>query len=112
MIGLQIDKSIELLMGEVSRKIDNTILKTVCNIRQSEKACRYIMLGSQGFVCMKHTKIRQAIDSLCDKDQMTAKGDNCHGLGETLNAYSEEPGKTPQGEEIKKKTKNTLFKSE
>jgi CTP-dependent riboflavin kinase len=82
MFGIQINKSIEDLLRDQDRKIPQDHLKEVCKIRKGEKACRYIMLGEKGFMCAKRTKIKDAIDIMCAKGQMTAKGNNCKGLGE------------------------------
>ena len=90
MLGIQIDQELKSLMNSPARKIDFDTLQKVCKIRKGEKGCRYIMFGPQGYVCMKHTKIKKAIDSLCSQEKMTAKGDNCDGLGEDPNGVSEE----------------------
>ena len=55
--------------------------KKVCLIRQGEKTCRYIMFGRKGFVCMKNTPIADMLDNLVKDNSITAKSNNCGGLG-------------------------------
>ena len=88
MIGIQIDFDIELLLKDADKKLSESQKNELCKIRQGEKTCRYIMLGPQGYVCMKNTKIKKSIDNLCNDGQMIAIGDNCGGLGECYNAIS------------------------
>ena len=64
-----------------ARKIPNAHLESVCKIHQKEKTCRYIALNVEGLFCSKKTPMRQILDDRVKKNQMTAQGDNCEGLG-------------------------------
>ena len=73
--------------GNFNKYLDDKILlisddnlKNTCLIKVGSKTCRYIMLGSNGFVCVKHTPMKQLLDELVEKGQMTSIGDNCAGL--------------------------------
>ncbi len=65
-----------------SRKITKAHLNSVCKIHQGEKTCRYISLGLKGFACAKHTRMKPILDSFVDEQKISARGDNCEGLGE------------------------------
>ena len=96
MIGLNIDKILKDVLDNRSLKIDTNHFNNICKIRQGEKTCRYIILGPQGFVCSKNTQLKQAIDQQCNKNQMTAKGDNCDGLGEDNASQTQESSEENQ----------------
>ena len=63
------------------KKITKSHLESVCKFRQGKKTCRYIMLGTKGYVCMKKSPIRTTLDERGKQNKMTAQGDNCEGLG-------------------------------
>lgn len=63
------------------RKIPKAHLNSVCRIHQGAGTCRYISLGLKGFVCAKHTRMKPVMDSFVNEGKMSAKGDNCEGLG-------------------------------
>ena len=56
-------------------------LDAVCKISCGEKTCRYIGLGVNGFICSKHTELRNILDKKATEDKMVAKGNNCDGFG-------------------------------
>ena len=96
MIGLRIDKMLEDVLNNDALKIDIKHLDNICKLRQGENTCRYILLMPIGYVCIKNTKLKQAIDQQCNKNQMTAKGDNCDGLGEINGSQVQEDNKEAQ----------------
>jgi hypothetical protein len=56
----------------------NEIIKNTCKIGQGEKCCKYLVVGTGGFECMKlHNK--EFIDRQWAKTQHVAQGDNCEG---------------------------------
>lgn len=64
-----------------NRKIPNAHLRSVCKKDQKD-ACRYICLCQIGFVCMKKTPIKEKLDEWVNIKKMSARADNCEGLGE------------------------------
>ena len=59
--------------------IPSEMLKNTCKIGQGEACCRYITCSQNGFECEKKSALKGVIDSRVL--YMTAKGDNCEGLG-------------------------------
>ena len=60
-----------------------------CKIGQGADCCRYLVVGANGFECMKTTISGKAF---MDKqvDRMTAKGNNCEGkTNEYLNTKND-----------------------
>lgn len=50
----------------------------LCKVGQGEKCCRYIVMGSKGFECMKiDPDMKKVLDARVNS--MGAKGDNCEG---------------------------------
>ena len=82
MIGIQQDLNLDAYIKDKTLNIDKNHLQNMCKKNQGEKTCRYIMLSNNGYVCVKNTAMKKSIDILCDKEQMTARGDNCDGLGD------------------------------
>lgn len=64
----------------MSVSIDKDTLKNICKIGQNEKCCRYLLCGSNGFECGKHSELKEALDNRVNLNLMVAKGDNCKGL--------------------------------
>jgi hypothetical protein len=63
------------------RRIPKAHREAVCRPEQGAETCRYISLTPNGWVCVKKTPIRKMLDSQVSQGKMTAKGDNCEGLG-------------------------------
>lgn len=63
------------------RKISKAHLDSVCKFQQGKKTCRYIMLSTNGYVCVKKTIVRTTLDERAKQNKMTAQADNCEGLG-------------------------------
>lgn len=57
----------------------NEHVKTVCKIGQGNDCCRYLVMGSQGFECVKNTSLRSTLDSRVAMNAIVAQGDNCEG---------------------------------
>ena len=53
-------------------------LEEVCKIGQGNKCCRYIGL-SNGWACLKHSSLKDALDARVRSKAITAQGDNCDG---------------------------------
>ena len=68
------------ILDNKSLSIPTDQLRTICNIQDGAKACRYIVLGVNGFICVKHTKMKQVLDNMVDEGKMMSKGDNCSGI--------------------------------
>lgn len=68
---------------DAKRRVSDVHRKTVCKFRQGDKTCRYLGLGTKGYVCMKHSPMRSVLDQQSKENKMTAKGDNCDGLGKS-----------------------------
>ena len=65
-----------------NRKIPLAHLESVCNPGKGQATCRYLCRGPKGMVCAKHTSMRPHLDKFALEGTMTARGDNCDGLGE------------------------------
>ena len=63
------------------RSIPKAHLNSVCKFKQGKKTCRYISLTVNGYVCVKKTPMRAALDQRVKEKKMNAEGDNCEGLG-------------------------------
>jgi hypothetical protein len=57
----------------------NEIVKDTCKIGQAEKCCRYLVVGGDGFECLKLTDQKPVIDYKVRSGSFTSKGDNCLG---------------------------------
>jgi len=102
MKAIDIKDAEELL--DKARHISNDQMRDVCLVAQAERTCRYIMIvGENGFVCAKGTKMGDVFDDLAKKNKMTAKSNNCEGLGK--NATKEKSSKETEKE--KDTEKNT-----
>lgn len=64
-----------------ARKIPKAHVDSVCKIHQQEKTCRYLALTVNGWICVKKTPMKPVLDQRVSEEKMTAKGDNCEGLG-------------------------------
>ncbi len=64
-----------------NRKIPKTHLSSVCKLRQGKDTCRYIFLSEIGYICMKKSPAKKNLDRLVIQEKLSARGDNCEGLG-------------------------------
>lgn len=81
MYGIDFNNQLSDYLLDENRKISKAHLESVCKIGQKEKACRYISLSKIGFVCMKKSPAKEKLDEMVDNEQMSARSDNCEGLG-------------------------------
>jgi hypothetical protein len=57
----------------------NDHVKNVCKIGQGNTCCRYLVIGTQGFECVKNTDMKDYLDSRVAMETMVARGNNCEG---------------------------------
>lgn len=58
----------------------STHVQQVCKPGHGEKCCKYLVMGIEGWECMKVTNTKKAlIDKEWAKNHHTAQGDNCEG---------------------------------
>jgi len=59
----------------------NEYVKDTCKIGQQHLCCRYLVVGSKGFECVKHyKKAKDILDVRVKADSIVAQGDNCSGF--------------------------------
>ena len=68
------------ILRDNSRKITKEKLEKICLIHNGERTCRYIMMGEDGYVCVKNSKLQELLDGRFSENKMTSKGDNCEGM--------------------------------
>jgi len=57
----------------------NEQIRNICKIGQESNCCKYLVMGSKGFECMKFDpENKKVIDSNWN-DTKVAQGDNCEG---------------------------------
>jgi hypothetical protein len=79
-IDMKDDSDGELL--DDARQIPSDQVDKVCLIGQADRTCKYITIqGERGFVCAKGTSMGDMLDNLAKNNKITAKSDNCEGLG-------------------------------
>lgn len=61
-------------MAELSEHVKN-----VCKIGQGNDCCRYLILGTEGFECAKHTELAILLNSRVMAGTIVARGNNCEG---------------------------------
>ncbi len=55
-------------------------IKDVCKIGQGAECCKYLVMGGNGFECMKFNRLNKAvIDASWSEFDHVAQGDNCPG---------------------------------
>ena len=58
----------------------NEHIKTVCKIGHGKGYCKYLVIGGNGFECMKSTlEGKDTIDRAWETTPHTAHSDNCEG---------------------------------
>ena len=70
------------ILKDSARKITQEKLEKTCSMHNGEKTCRYIMMGEEGYVCVKNSKLQELLDQRFSENKMIAKGNNCEGMGE------------------------------
>ena len=93
MKAIDLKKDLNKYLFDKERHISNEQMKNVCLIANGESTCKYIMMFEKnGFVCAKKTPMSEVLDDLANKNQITAKSDNCEGLGSYEKKKKEETG--------------------
>lgn len=60
----------------------NEYVKTVCKFGQGASCCKYLVMGKDGFKCMKSSPVnKEHIDSVWNETKIS-QGDNCEGREE------------------------------
>lgn len=57
----------------------NKQITDVCKMGKGYDCCRYLVLGSSGFECVKGNPMAYTLDARAEAKTMTARGDNCEG---------------------------------
>ena len=70
----------DYILKDDSKKISKEKLEKTCLMYQGDKTCRYIMMGIEGYVCIKNSKLKETIDEHVNEKKMFSLGDNCNGL--------------------------------
>lgn len=55
--------------------------REICKLGQGEDCCAFIVMGMDGFECVKGTLTQQTIELKLAEGTMNAKDDNCKGYG-------------------------------
>lgn len=63
-----------------SHLVDKEFAIRVCKMGQANLCCRYLVCGSKGFECAKHTSLKEALDRRVLEKSIHARGDNCEGV--------------------------------
>lgn len=79
MISFDSQNKFNHILNNKKLHISNECLNDICKKNQDEKTCKYIMLGNNGFVCVKNTEAKAFIDNLKNLGKIKANGDNCQG---------------------------------
>ena len=59
--------------------MDMEQVQLVCRIGQEAECCRYLVMGTKGFECMKTNPLNKAVIDEAWDDSKSAQGDNCKG---------------------------------
>ena len=81
MKAIDIKDNLDDFLLDETRRIADEKMKNICLIGEGERTCRYIVLSKIGFVCSKKTPMSETFDDLVNKNKITAKSNNCEGLG-------------------------------
>ena len=82
MKAIDTNEIINKYFNDPTRKIPQAHLNSVCMYHKKEETCRYICLTVSGFCCVKKTPMKNSLDQMVLEDKMSAKADNCEGLGD------------------------------
>lgn len=67
-------------MNELKNPLSEEHIQNVCKIGQGNDCCRYLVAGSSGIECAKHSSLKKILDDRADAKQMVAQADNCEGV--------------------------------
>ena len=57
----------------------NEQVKNICKAGQGNACCRYLVIGTRGFECVKQSDMREYLDARVAMETMVARADNCPG---------------------------------
>ena len=57
----------------------NDHVKNFCKPGKGNACCRYLVIGTMGFECVKQTDMKEYLDARVAMETMIARGDNCSG---------------------------------
>lgn len=59
-------------------------VRLICKIGQEEKCCKYLVMGTKGFECMKaNPESKKVVDDNWSRNAHVSQGDNCNGVSNT-----------------------------
>lgn len=64
--------------------IQKLYVKETCKLGQGSDCCAYLVMGTEGFECVKGTTLAYQIELNLAEGSWNAKGDNCAGLSDVL----------------------------
>ena len=67
-------------MSELKNPIEQEHFMNVCKPGQGHDCCRYVVAGSMGIECAKHSSLKAELDRRVAAETMVARGDNCEGV--------------------------------
>ena len=59
-------------------------VKETCKIGQGNDCCAYLVMGTEGFECVKGTTLAYQVELYLASGEWTSQGDNCAGLSDVL----------------------------
>lgn len=68
------------ILKDDSKKIPKENLEKTCLINKGDKTCRYIIMGINGYVCVKNSRLKEMVDERVSENKMISVGNNCDGL--------------------------------
>tara|TARA_Y100000310_G_C20701843_1_gene830707 strand:- start:9728 stop:10012 length:285 start_codon:yes stop_codon:yes gene_type:complete len=89
MQGIEISEQMGEFFFDDQRKVPDAHRFQVCKFKKGEETCRYLSLSVKGYVCVKKTPMKQMLDNRVEEEKMSAKGDNCEGLGKLVLSFKE-----------------------
>ena len=84
MIAIDHNGILDNIALDPGRKIPKVHLSTVCRLHQGKPTCRYIGKCKNQYFCSKISGIKKVLDERVAKGLMSARGDNCEGLGKPV----------------------------
>ena len=57
----------------------NDQVKNICKAGQGNACCRYLVIGTMGFECVRDADLKAYLDARVAMETMVARGDNCSG---------------------------------
>ena len=67
-------------MENLTNPLSQDYFMNVCKAGQGHNCCRYVVAGSAGIECAKHSSFRTLLDKRVLEENIVARGDNCEGV--------------------------------